>query len=169
MSLTPEESLQLAALMQKVEFPVSQEVFNEWCANFSIGTAEIALFRINPKTKEKEVFLTYRKDRFFDGWHFPGSVILPGKTVQDTLNKVIKSELGSMQMTEPKYLTWFERVKGRDKEVRGQELSIFHVASTSAEDGETETAKFFALNNIPENLILEHRVVIDYLKENLKD
>lgn len=168
MALTPEESKQLAALMQKVEFPVPVEVFNEWCANFTIGTAEIALFRVNPKTKEKEVFLTYRKDRFFDGWHFPGSVILPGKTVQDTLNKVIKTELGSITITDPKYLTWFERVKGRDEGLRGQELSLFYISYTEA-NIETEAEKFFSLKNIPKNLIPAHIVVVDYLKENLKN
>ena len=41
-----------------------------------------------------EVFLTYRKDYFFDGFHIPGSILIAGDTLESRLAKVVAGEIG---------------------------------------------------------------------------
>ncbi len=166
MTLTPEESKELARLMKKVTFPVTPEVFDAWCEFFTINTVEIALMR-NNAAGEREVFLTYRKDNYFDGWHIPGSVIRPGDSVQVVIDRVTKKEL-EMEISTPTYLRWFEREKGIGKDLcpRGQEISLLFSSELIGEPHEHEHGKFFSFSNLPK-LIPQHPVLIDHLK-NLK-
>jgi len=163
MSLSAEEIMHLSALMKKVEFPVPKEIFDVWCSNFTINTVELGVIRTN-ESGEKEIFLTYRKDAFFDGWHIPGSVILPGETVEDKIEKLIKSEFKEMNISKPSFFSWFERVIGRDEGLRGQEMGLFFIADFFEGFNELESEKFFSFESIPYNLIEEHKILIDQLK-----
>jgi hypothetical protein len=164
MTLTTKEEKQLLDLMGKIKFPVSKEIFDAWCSNFTINTVELAVIRIN-KSGVKEIFLTYRQDQFFDGWHIPGSVVLPTETVESKLKKLINKEFADMVVSEPKFFCWFERVVGRDKELRGQEMGLLFCADFLDRFVESEKEKFFSFDTIPSNLIEEHKVLIESLKK----
>ena len=44
--------------------------------------------------KDHKMLLTYRDDKYFKGWHFPGSYIGPKETLNQTAQRCAKEELG---------------------------------------------------------------------------
>jgi len=162
--LTLGEQKELIRLMKKMTIPAPLEVFYTWCEVFGIIAAELVLLRY--KNGKPEIFLEYRKDRFFTGWHVQGSVELPNERITDTLKRVIKNELQG-EVTTPKFFNWFERVKGKKNIVgfskRGHELAFVFIAEPKKMPKETATRKFFPLNKIPKNTIKFHAALIKSL------
>ena len=90
--LTAQENFQLVKLLDKLEWPVTPEVFDALCVNFVTSPIELAVIRRGEK--EQEVLMIYREDKFFNGWHIPGSVILPGRTIELVLSALVRREVG---------------------------------------------------------------------------
>lgn len=166
MPLTADEEEILVNLMERVEFPVSPRIFDVWCNKFTVNVVELATTRLN-SSGLREILLIYRKDKFFDGWHIPGSVILPCRTVNDTISKIVSSELGNVSLSTPIFLNWFEKVVGVDRNLRGQEMSLLFHSNIDGFFKESESAKFFSFDNIPGNLIESHRILIEYLIDSI--
>jgi ADP-ribose pyrophosphatase YjhB (NUDIX family) len=151
MSLTPLEQNELVRLLGKLEFPTSLPVFFAWCATFGTVGAELAIMRDG--SQGPEVFLTYREDKFFKGWHLPGCTHLPTETIMETFERTVKKEIGA-KVSAPTSLGWFERPKGEgsDKCPRGYELLIVFTAQVKGSRAETETERFFPLSSLPQTI-----------------
>lgn len=149
--------------MRKVEFPLPQDVFNAWCVNFTVACVEIALTRDG--ANEREIFLTYRRDEFYDGWHIPGAVIQEGEEVEDVLKRVARDELEGARFA-PKFFSWFEYLKGTEvgESARGNAISLVFSAEAPDTLRESELAKFFPLSDVPGNLISEHVPVVEAIR-----
>lgn len=149
--------------MRKVEFPLSNDMFNAWCVNFTVACVEIALIR--DSANGREIFLTYRRDEFYDGWHIPGAVIQAGEKVEDVINRVARDELGGAQFT-PQFFSWFEYLKGTrvGESARGNAISLIFSAEAPEDLRESELAKFFPPSNIPRDLITEHVPVVEAIR-----
>lgn len=161
--LSLEEQNKLVELMNKVEFPLPLEVFYSWCLNLGSSTAELLLMRkIEDKT---EIFLEYREDKFFQGWHIPGCVHLPTESIEDTLNRVIEKEI-RFKITSPEFLFWFEYEKGEGlgESPRGHVFSFLYKAFVDEVPELSSTRKFFDLNNLPEDVIKQHIPVLNKLR-----
>lgn len=113
MALTETESYQLAQLMGKVEFPTTVPVFEAWCENFITNPLELGVL------KDDKILMIYRKDKYYDGWHIPGSVLTPGSRVNEVLDRLIKREVGTL-VTKPEFVNWVEIMKSENP--RGQVL-----------------------------------------------
>ena len=162
--LSKKEQKTLVKLMKKMSFPVPLEVFEAWCRVFGTVCAEAVVVRKNKG--QNEIFLTYRKDKFFKGWHIPGCTHLPIEKIEDTLKRVMKKEIGIL-FYKASQLGWFERVFGRSRgqSQRGHEFSIVFVVRTSQKVKEDNVAKFFPLKKLPKNIMHHQLPIIKKLKE----
>ena len=168
--LINEENFELIRLLNKIEWPVTPDVFDAVCNNLSINPVDLALLRKGEK--EHEVFLIYREDKFFKGWHFPGSVILPGRTVNSVLKDVVEREIGiSAQGLMFELVGFHQFMKGKNTGEcpRGQEISLFHALFLDSKTKiETDkNRKFFPINKLPHNILPHHKILALDLKEYL--
>lgn len=166
MSLSEIEQKELLTLMDKLEFPLPSAVFEAWCRVFGNVCAEIAVMRTSNGVHE--MLLTYRDDEYFKGWHIPGSIMLPGETIEDTRDRVMRVEL-SIEPVVSTFIHWFQRMYGTGigESTRGYELAfLFSIDSSRVKDFPmNEKAKFFALDHMPSDLIPNHVRIVDYLKD----
>lgn len=162
--LTNQEKEELVRLMRKAEFPLPQDVFNAWCVNFTVPCIEFALVRNG--VSGREIFLTHRADEFYNGWHIPGAVIQAGEKVKEVLKRVAQNELQGAQCT-PRFLSWFEYVKGTGvgKSMRGHTIALVFFAEAPNTLRESNVAKFFPLSEIPGDLISEHVPVVEAVRK----
>ncbi len=159
MALTPQDAQELLRLIPQATFPLPREVFEAFCFNFITVAVEIALFR--EKNDTQEVFLTYREDPLFSGWHIPGSVIRPNESITETVQRVQDEEF-AMEISAPVFHSWHERMKGEKvgDSVRGHEYGFLYTSELVGEARETETEKFFPVNAIPKDLLRVHTRIV---------
>jgi ADP-ribose pyrophosphatase YjhB (NUDIX family) len=159
MKLNQEEENKLIYLLKKVSFPMSKNLFYAWSENLTTVAIEVALLR-----KNGEIFLTYRDDKYFKGWHIPGSIMIPGDTVNDVLSRVMKNEI-NMPFSTPTFFNWFERTKGVNTQ-RGQNLALVFIVVAEGNIEENGVRKFFPTNNPPKDLILSPIPILEKLNEH---
>ncbi|MEK7116782.1 MAG: NUDIX domain-containing protein [Patescibacteria group bacterium] len=151
-SLTSQEEKELVRLINKLSFPTPLPVFEAWCQVFGTVCAEVIV--IKNKDKNPEIFLTYRKDKFFKGWHIPGRVCIPTEKIGNTIERVCKEEI-KMPITKESFFDWFERPFGKNigESPRGHEFSFVFTAELKGKKRENQIEKFFPLNKLPKNLL----------------
>jgi len=161
MSLTRDQELELALLLRKMTLPTqTQELFEAWCYSQITNPVELAILR--RRGKEMQIFLIYRKDKFYDGWHMPGSIILPGKTVFQTIENLKIREVPTI--APPFFFVGYAEIprgEGERENVRGQALSLIYACYDSCgavQDSENE--RFFPLYDLPSNILGSHKVLI---------
>lgn len=164
--LTKNEQNELVRLMKKIEFPAPVEIFNTWHNVFGIVCAELVVLR--QKNGIYEIFLEYRNDQFFCGWHIQGRVHFPNEKIMDTLDRVIKEEVRTI-VTTPKFFGWFEYPKGNDigQCERGHAFSFVFISKPKKMPTTNATRKFFPLNQLPKNLLKGHVPVIKAISKKL--
>lgn len=153
MALTEKESKTLVSLMKKVEFPVSPEIFNAWCWSFITNPIELAVLRV--RDGYQEVFMIYRDDAFYKGWHLPGSIYLPGDTAQQVIQRLVKREV-MQEITPAEFIGYAEISKAENS--RGQELSLLFVSWCKGSD--VSHGKFFPLENPPTDTLEHHKKLL---------
>lgn len=168
--LTDGENRQLVELLGKLSWPVDPGVFDALCENLSVTPVELAVVRKGPRGPE--VFMVYRKDKFFTGWHITGSIVRPGRTVDDVLRDIVSREVG-VSLAEPLFefirFRQFMKGEGPNQSRRGQEVSLIH--SLFLPEG-TEVhldagRKFFPLHDVPGDTLEHHKVVLADIREYL--
>lgn len=161
--LTNQENLELVRLLNKIEWPVSADLFDAICGNMSINPVDLAILK--KSTDGFKIFLIYRKDNFFDGWHIPGSVILPGRTIAMVLKDIIEREINIPEKGfDFKFITFHQFMKGSNlgQCPRGQETELLY-ALFLEEDVRIETdefRKFFPIEKPPENALSHHKTLL---------
>ncbi len=170
-ALTEQEQAELVRLMGKLTFPLPLEVFYAWSKTFPTTAAELLVMRNIDSMPE--VLLTYRKDRFYDGWHVPGSIHRPNEKFEDTIGRVITGEVGLPATTPYGYWRWFQYPigTGAGESPRGDVISLLFIMETGADNKapgthvvETAEAKFFPLGKMPPDLIPIQIPLMDALK-----
>jgi hypothetical protein len=168
--LTGGENHQLAELLKKLSWPVDSKVFDALCENFSVTPVELAVMR--KSLCGPEVFMVYRNDKFFRGWHITGSIVVPGRTTDDVLRDIVSREVG-ISFAEPHFsfvrFRQFMKGSGPNQSRRGQEVSLIHILFLPDDtdvslDGERG---FFPLNNLPRDTLQHHKVVLADVREYL--
>lgn len=166
--ITPEEQKELVRLIEKLELPLPLDVFYAWQNVFASMCAEILLVR--EKDNKLEVFLEYREDKFFKGWHIQGRIHMPPEKIEDTLNRVIRDEVQA-SVTTPEFFGWFEHPKGKEinESPRGHAFALVYIARPKEMPKENGTRKFFPINEIPKDILPEHVPVIVKLRDSYKN
>ncbi len=165
MSLTVTESVLLAELMEKSEFPLPAQAFFAWIHNFYVNSTELAIVRT--VGGRKEIFLNQRpaNDPFYANmWHMPGVICLPGKTFREMVAIGLMREIGeacAKSIDIPKtFVMHWDNIEG----LRGHTNQFLYLIELTEEQGRVaEGGKFFPLDTIPTPLVPEHVKMIDWL------
>lgn len=170
--LNPEEWAAWTKLTKRIRFidgKIPMEAFYAFCETFISPVVDIAPYRLI--NDEVEILLIYRKDKYYDGFHLPGSVIVPGKTSKETLDSVIHNELGDKaNIGKIHFIRVIDTMKGTGVglDERGQDLKLLYACEIR---GETLDGEWFVKNKLPKNIIPEHQQVVleafDWLKNNI--
>jgi|SRR3989344_153494 len=168
--LTKTEETTLITLLEKLTPPYPPEIFHAICQSFVTVAIELAVIRT--RRNVKEIFLIERHDADFNGWHLPGSVILPSETVEDKVANLISSEVGDIVNTAT-FIRWFEFMKGEGANecARGQEFGLLytlHISETVEIGKEIKNGIFVSLketpSNIWQNILPHHKTIIEFLR-----
>ncbi len=161
--LNPEEIKQTVEYLRRLPkgfLPL--EIFNAVAELVTTPTIEVAPVRMNAEGNA-EVLLLQRPD---DDAYWPGEWHMPGTVLRSTdeegsftsgFKRIFGGELAGkvVPLGEPKVLgTNFWDVE------RGRELATKHFVEVEVDADAELPGKFFALDNIPENTIEHHRVMI---------
>lgn len=160
--LTDTEKVEFAALFKKAKSTdFKREIFHEMVKKTI--SVPIELMIVN---QADEVFLVYRKDNEFDGYHHPGTVINDWETYETALKRLLAGEIvkdAGLEIAKP---VMFAVTEGPRGDVPGgnptrHAISLFHVARFHGKFSEKSGMGFFPLNALPENTLEFHRYYIE--------
>lgn len=122
---------------------------------------EAVCLRINPNTKEVEVYMTQRSqtDTAYPGeWHCPGSIMRPKEEIEDVFSRLEKKEFDSLAHFDEKR---FVANVNHSTEARGHFLSIVYLCElvfnmAGDMEGSHLKGKWFSINNLPEKTVESH-------------
>lgn len=149
--LTVSEIKELVRLLKKVRLPAPYPVFIALCKSVPMIAVDLAFI-----SDDGRVFLTHRKDEFYEGWHIPGSILTTGESVKHAIKRVARKELGIDSLKSE----FVNHIYYNDIRESGISL-LFAVSSKSEPKG----GKYFSLNKIPKNFINDQMGVMDALKK----
>jgi len=156
-----EEKKELIRLLQKVKadggyWPdeattrAAHGAISHWAADFIV-------LRDNPHGSDKEILLTVYDggaEKHHGMWHVPGGYNRWDESIQETVSRVAKRELGVD--------AHYEGVLGADKWEAGEHqygrpLSLYMKCELAEPIHESDTLKFFPLERLPENMVSAHK------------
>ena len=142
--LDKKELKQLVSLLKKIDKPhegLPQPVFDALCDVIPFVACELVV------VGKKGILLTWRKDKWWKGWHFPGGLLRYRENFDERIQKVAFDELG-INLTSYKFLFPMNYGQGS----RGHSVSLAFLCKTAMtpKDG-----KFF--KKMPENIIESHK------------
>ncbi len=148
---------ELIKLWDKVRWPAPEMLFEAHCKN-EIGIA-IELCVLRKQKGEWQVLLIYRQDKFFKGWHMPGSLLMPGETIVQVFKRLSHDEIG-VAITKPKFVTINEHFTRR-----GYEISLVHTCHLVGKG--IPQGKFFSLDKPPSTTLSTHKEMIRAVRRTL--
>jgi hypothetical protein len=173
MALNQEEKLQLTILLEKA---VSTDIRGSlWHALVKIfPTVPIELIVLNERN---EVFLVYRDDFEFKGWHHPGSVWNAWETIPERREKLVSGELTKnfgVTVTKPQPIGWMGVYRGIEEDGPNSnptrvECSLVHIAYLTSVFINQQGASFFSLDDLPDNTLAHHKYILRRVKQYLID
>ena len=156
--LTPAEMRQLIKLWDKVRWPAPEELFEAHCRNEVAIAVELAVLR--KQGKKYQVLLIERKDKFFKGWHMPGSLLLPGENIKAVIRRLKRREV-TVLITKPQFIGIHESHSRRSSE----EVGLLHICYTK---GSTpKNGEFFDISHLPQGTLLHHRWMLRAVRQHL--
>lgn len=111
------------------------------------------------RLSEIQVYLVQRApdDTAYPGeWHCPGSVMRPGETFEDVLERLAKREFGA-NLTSVRFVANLNPSKA-DPEARGTFLSVVYLCTL--EDKKGLRGKWFPVDKLPNKTVWHHRARI---------
>lgn len=148
-------------LLSEKGFPVSSEIFDAWCGACVTTSIELAVLKRDEKSGgQPKVLMIHREDKFFHGWHIPGTIILPGDTEESAMMRLIKKEVGA-RVTPPRFADRSHVAKGDGpyQNKRGQEVAILYTCFLIGEY--SGNGLFFLLHTPPEDTLGHHKILLE--------
>ncbi len=143
--LSPKEIKTFIRLVKKIHssgHELPEAVFDALCKILPSAACEIIV-----SDRKQGFLLTYRKDKFWKGWHFPGSVLRNHEEFVGALKRIAKEELDS-DLRFYKFLFPMNYSRGK----RGHSVTFVFWCALK---GSPKTGKFFKI--MPKNIIAEHK------------
>ncbi len=154
--LSNNEEKQLVYLLNKLEFPVSEELFQSIMSSFVSVPVELAVFN-----EKGHILLIYREDKEYSGFHIPGTVLRNNEKVTDALDRLMASEVKELKLSKPTSLGWLEinRGVGEYENKSRHEISLLYHSKLEGENTEAKH-NFFEPTKLPENTLPHHKKLI---------
>ena len=166
-SLTKDEQIELTAhLIEEIEEPdgrIDSRIFRAILPKFPSIPIELMVL-----DEDDKVLMIYRKDIEYDGFHIPGTVLRNNETVPQAVDRLFKSEVISGTFTSVENVGMTEISKGTkpgDNPTR-HEVSLLYLAHIKAGSYKGD-GTFFPIDDLPENTLSHHVVLIDKFKNYL--
>jgi len=153
--LKPKEVKQLSSLLKKIDNPhegLPQPVFDKLINIVPFVACELII------VGKKGMLLTWREDKWFKGWHFPGGLLRFRESFDERIQKVAFNELG-IHIKNYKLLFPINFTEGS----RGHAVSVVFLCTT---DMTPTDGRFF--KKIPEDIIECHRELWEKVKKFIK-
>ncbi len=170
MAINEKEKIILAKLIKKANnTQIKGDIWHELVKKFV--TVSIELFITD---KHNRVFMVYRKDREFDGYHIPGVRINHWETVDQACKRLIKNEIkpNGLKITKMVPIGWFGVQKDnnlKNKSYYRNPIQLIHTAHYDGEFIEKKDIGFFQLGALPKNTLECQKLLIKRFKNFLKD
>ena len=164
-SITEEEKKELARLLSKIKNrEIVGDIWHQLVKKFITVPVELCVL-----DSKNRVFLVYRKDREFDGYHLPGTIVNDWETVHDARVRLMQGEIqkdAGFVISYPESIGWIEvrRGEGEYESRTRNTVALLHIARIQGEFIEKEGYGFYALDAIPENTLQDHKFILRYFK-----
>ncbi|MEK7077251.1 MAG: NUDIX hydrolase, partial [Patescibacteria group bacterium] len=128
-------------------------------------TLELFIFESDPfvpsaKTLPR-VFLSYRKDDYYDGWHLPGGYLGANETNRTAIRRIVRRELGARPRTIQCVFTL-----NRPNNIREHQYSgFFAVTLVKAPRLQKGSLEYFSPSQLPPKLIPYYRKTFTLFKK----
>lgn len=145
--LTQKETKQLVKLLGKIKnshLGLPQEVFEALVRLVPFVSCELVI-----TNRRKEILLTYRYDKWWRGWHFPGGLMRLHESFEERIKKTAQAELGA-RVKSFSFLFPVNYNRGP----RGHAVSLVFLCKIRSQP---KDGKFF--KTMPRDIIPEHRTV----------
>jgi ADP-ribose pyrophosphatase YjhB (NUDIX family) len=168
--LDEDEKKELARLLEKVDnVQIRGEIWHQLVKKFITVPIELCIVDSNNK-----VFMVYRKDREFDGYHIPGTVINDWETVDQACARLVNGEVlrdAGFSITKPESVGWLEvrRGEGAEESKTRNAISLLYLARLDGAYEEKEGMAFFDFNSLPENTLGHHKFILRRFNQYLTD
>jgi len=149
--LDKKELKQLASLIKKIDKPhegLPQSVFDFLLSIIPFIACELVV------VGEKGILLTWREDKWWKGWHFPGGLLRYRESFDERIQKVAFDELG-INLTSYKFLFPINYSQG----ARGHSVSLVFLCETAMTPKDD---KFF--KKMPKDIIDVHKELWEKLE-----
>ena len=103
--------------------------------------------------------LTWRDDKWYHGWHFPGGLLRAGETFEERINQTTIRELG----VKTKKVMFLKPINHGGRDRRGYVISLAFLCQLNKKP---TVGKFFA--RMPKDIIPEHRLLWREVNNDLK-
>jgi ADP-ribose pyrophosphatase YjhB (NUDIX family) len=120
-------------------------VFESLCEIVPFVGCEIII-----QDKNKKFLLTWRNDKWWKGWHFPGGLLRVGETFEQRINKTAIRELG----VKIKKTVFLKPINDGYKDSRGYGISLVFLCTPTQKP---KVGKFFS--KMPRDIIPEHKIL----------
>jgi hypothetical protein len=120
------------------------------------------------------VFMIYRDDGEFKGWHIPGSVWNDWETIPDRRKALVAGEVikdAGLTISDPVPIGWLGvyRGDGPDNSLTRNSCALMHLAHVIGEPTMREGYGFFPLDHLPEDTLSHHKYMLRRFKQYLVD
>ena len=165
MSLNDSEKKQLASLLEKIDnTEIRGEIWHQLVKKFITVPVELCIL-----DDMNRVFLVYRKDREFDGYHMPGSVVNDWETVDEAVLRLIRQEITEavgIEITEPESIGWIDspREATRREPSPRHGILLLHIARFHGEFTPREGMGFYSLDELPPNVLGCHLFALEFFR-----
>ncbi|OGH71447.1 MAG: hypothetical protein A2921_04270 [Candidatus Magasanikbacteria bacterium RIFCSPLOWO2_01_FULL_43_20b] len=139
------ELKQLVSLLKKIDNPhegMPQPIFDALCGVVAFVACELVVV-----DKKRGILLTWRNDRWWRGWHFPGGLLRYRESFDERIQAVAWKELG-VNVEDYKLLFTKDCSQG----ARGHVVSLVFRCETAMKP---KHGKFF--KKMPKNIIDAHK------------
>ncbi len=168
--LTDTEKVQLATLLERAESSdIKGGIWYEMVKKFITVPIELCIL-----DTESRVFLVYRKDREFDGYHLPGTVVNDWETVHDARLRLIQGEIkkdAGFDISYPESIGWLEVRRGNrpDCNPTRHTAALLHITHVKGDVVPTEGSGFYSFDDIPFNTLPDHVFMLRFFKRYLEN
>ena len=168
--LNDDDKKLLASLLERAKnTDIKGEVWHQLVKKFITVPVELCVL-----DSKNRVFLVYRKDREFDGYHLPGTIVNDWETVHDARVRLMQGEIqkdAGFVISYPESIGWIEvrRGEGEYESRTRNTVALLHIARIQGEFIEKEGYGFYALDAIPKNTLQDHKFILRYFKKYLEN
>lgn len=166
--LTAQEKENLALLLERVDSSeIRGEIWHQLVQKFITVSVIFCVL-----DKNGDVFLSYRKDREFDGYHLPGATVNDWETVDQARERLAQGELkrdAGIDIGETKPIGWVEASRGVGDNPTRHAVILMYLTYVQNNVSLPEGLGFFPLKQLPSNILGCEKRVLSFFQKYLSD